>query len=111
MVSIWELRKNRVCVNGKGEVKEVWKSHFERLMNEKTEKEAILSSIYMGESVIELQLRMESLQKCYGGDTVVEWMCHDLAQTEKYQMNGERQLLYPCIKVHVVKMSIMMIEG
>ena len=26
-----------VCVSGKGEVKEVWKSHFERSMNEKTE--------------------------------------------------------------------------
>ena len=38
-------REDGVHVNGKEEVKEVWKSHLECLMNEKTEREAIVSSM------------------------------------------------------------------
>ena len=43
----------------------------------------------------------------YRGETLVEWMfmicC--LAWRQKYQMNEKRQLLCPCMKVKVVKMS------
>ena len=34
-----------------------------------------------------------------------------LGDREKYQMSGKRQLLYPCIKLKVVKMSVIIIEG
>ena len=37
-------RKDGVHVSGK-KVKEVWKNHFEHLMNDKTERKAIVSSI------------------------------------------------------------------
>ena len=36
-----------ICVSGKEEMKEVWKSHFECLMNKNTEREAIVSSMGM----------------------------------------------------------------
>ena len=39
-------REDVVCISSR-EVKEIWKSHFECLTNEKTEKEAILSSMGM----------------------------------------------------------------
>ena len=84
-----------MCVRDKEEVKGVWKSHFERLMNEKIERETIVSSVGVeagGKCLTVHEESKESIRqlKCgqaagvdriteeilkYGGEAVVEWMC------------------------------------